>query len=103
MSEDTFHIEFSSKELAQIEKKKEFESIYRKFVPEEETSIDESSISYDGEKGSYFASFFNTDSSNIDLLISQLEAAGASDVLATAWYDSVGEQAFFVKIDGELL
>lgn len=103
MSEDSLCIEFSSKGMMKDGKTSEFERIYRKYVPEEETSSSESSIKYKRGKAIFCAGFFDSDPQDINLLIQELKAAGANDVIARVWYDSVGEEMFFARINGEFL
>ncbi|MFY8351136.1 hypothetical protein AAEU29_11425 [Pseudoalteromonas sp. SSM20] len=101
MSEDNLTIKFTSENLRDNHYRAELEEIYEKHIPKDEG--DESSIEYAGNKATYFRAFFSIDSEALNSLLSELEKKGVYDLAATAWYDNVGEEMYFIRRSGELL
>ncbi len=101
MSEDNLTIEFTTENLHDNEYRVDLEKIYETYIPKDEGS--ESSIEYSGKKATYFRAFFSTDSDTLNSLLSELEKKGVSDLIATAWYDTVGEEIYFIRREGGIL
>jgi hypothetical protein len=101
MSEDNLTIEFTTENLRDNNYRAELEEIYETYIPRDES--DESSIEYTGNKATYFRAFFSADSDTLNSLLSELEKKGVSDLIATAWYDNVCEEMYFIRRNGELL
>lgn len=101
MSEDNLTISFATKNLRNKKHRTELEKIYETYIPKDES--DESSIKYSGNKATYFRAFFSADHFIVSALLSELEKKGVSDLIATAWCDTAGEEAFFIWREGKLL
>jgi hypothetical protein len=102
MSEDSLSVKFTSKQLSSDEMRVEFERICRKYVPKDQTDIKMAEFKCQGINAIFDTGFYLPEHDEIDGLIGELERAGAKDVIANAWYDNVGEEAFFIRINGAL-
>lgn len=101
MSEDNLTIRFTTENLRNKKHRTELEKIYETYIPKDEG--DESSIKYSGNKATYFRAFFSADHSTLSSLLSELEKKGGSDLIATVWCDTVGEEALYIWREGKLL
>lgn len=102
MSEDSLKIEFNSQDLQDPGCREELEETYRKNIPESDSS-GESSVETLGNTAIFYSACYSVDVENLSSVLTELEKKGAKDLIATVWYDTVGENIYYIAKRGELL
>lgn len=101
MSEDNLTIEFTSDKLSEDSYRSNLERIYSSYI--NHGNENESTIEYANNKAIYFKAFYCPETSTLRSLLHEMEKQGVNDLLATAWYDNVGEKAYFTRVNNQFL
>ncbi len=100
MSEDSLRIDFKSEKLHDEKHREELEQIHAKYVT---GAGPDSSVDYTDDKACFFSSFYSAEHETLIRLFAELTKKGATDLVARAWHDGVGEESLLIVRDDRIL